>query len=217
MGYTIEGQVTGKEEFGGLQLCVFEPKAGKFPDTPPVIRRGPSAGGLGPDDLMVASYAASAPPAPSLARSADLSEASFAGQEMGLAAGGRMKQSVYPDPHGIDTWDQTNYARVYVHLVNSHMWTAITGEPMPSTPVTAQAYAEHNLPWFGLYDEHKCDIAPSKTLEGVKSVKEMDAEKGFAPQQDDSSVHIPDHLVHKDQPVESGATADRTTVGDGDW
>jgi hypothetical protein len=51
----------------------------------------------------------------------------------------------------------------------------------------------------------------------VKSVKEMDAEQGFAPQQDDSSVPVPDHLVRKYHPVGSGGTAERTTVGDGNW
>jgi hypothetical protein len=217
MGYTVEGQLTGKEEFGGLQLCVFEPKAGTFPDAPPAIcRRGRMASGDGPYE-MNAGYVASAVPVAAIARASALLEASFAGQEMGLAAGGRMKQSIYPDSYGIDTWDQNKSARVYVHLVNSQMWTAITGEPMPSTPVTAQAYAEDGLPWFDLYDEHKGDIGPSKTLEGVNSVKEIDDEKGFTPQQDDSSVHVPDHLVHKYQPVESGVTADRTTVRNGNW
>ena len=35
MGYTVEGQVTGEEIHGGLQLCVFEPKSGRFPDAEP--------------------------------------------------------------------------------------------------------------------------------------------------------------------------------------
>jgi len=35
MGYTVEGQVTGKEEHGAVQLCVYEPKPGRFPDQPP--------------------------------------------------------------------------------------------------------------------------------------------------------------------------------------
>ena len=35
MGYTVEGQITGKEEFGGIQITVFEPKPGRFPDSPP--------------------------------------------------------------------------------------------------------------------------------------------------------------------------------------
>ena len=30
MGYTVEGQITGEERHGGIQLCVFEPKPGKF-------------------------------------------------------------------------------------------------------------------------------------------------------------------------------------------
>ena len=34
-GYTVEGQLTGKEEWGGIQIIVFEPKPGKFPDSPP--------------------------------------------------------------------------------------------------------------------------------------------------------------------------------------
>src|SRR3954447_4068299 len=38
MGYTVEGQVTGEERHGGVQLCVFEPKPGKFtkPESPAV-------------------------------------------------------------------------------------------------------------------------------------------------------------------------------------
>src|SRR6266700_2503136 len=35
MGYTVEGQVTGEETVGGLQLKVFEPKPGQFCDEPP--------------------------------------------------------------------------------------------------------------------------------------------------------------------------------------
>ena len=35
MGYTVEAQVTGKEEYGGVQVIAYEPKPGKFPDEPP--------------------------------------------------------------------------------------------------------------------------------------------------------------------------------------
>jgi hypothetical protein len=34
-------------------------------------------------------------------------------------------------------------------------------------------------------------------------------------QQDDSSVHVPDQLVHKYRPLDSGATAEPTTIGNG--
>jgi hypothetical protein len=34
-GQTAEGQLTGAENVGGIAIKVFEPKAGRFPDTPP--------------------------------------------------------------------------------------------------------------------------------------------------------------------------------------
>jgi hypothetical protein len=97
---------------------------------------------------------------------------------MGLAAGGRMRQQLYPDPHGIDTWDPDNYGRVFVHIVNSVEWTRITGEPLPSTPVDVQSYIAAGLPWFDLYDDHLGDIAPSGPLATVKSVGELPVADG---------------------------------------
>src|SRR5690606_16640033 len=69
MGYTVEAQVTGKEEFGGIQMIVYEPKAGKFPDEPPAYERGERA-------MLMSMMAAPAP-------------AAAAGAEMGLGAGGK--------------------------------------------------------------------------------------------------------------------------------
>ena len=34
-GYAVEGQITGDEVWGGIQISVFEPKPGRFPDVPP--------------------------------------------------------------------------------------------------------------------------------------------------------------------------------------
>jgi hypothetical protein len=176
MGYTVEAQVTGKEEFGGVQIIVYEPKPGRFPDEPPYREEG------------IPRYAmASAAPA-AMTKS---------GAEMGLGAGGKMRQKIYPDPHGIDTWDQDNYGRVYVHIVNSMMFREITGKEPPATPVTAKTYAQYKLPWFDLYDDHMDDIQAPEALEKVKSVKEMDEQKGFEPQQDDSPVNVPDDLIVK--------------------
>ena len=33
--WTVEGQITGKEESGGIQLIVYDAKAGRFPDVDP--------------------------------------------------------------------------------------------------------------------------------------------------------------------------------------
>jgi len=81
MGYTVEGQVTGEERFGGIQLKVFEPRPGRFPDRPPQPRYRASGAGSG---MMMGAAAPAAPrcaPAP-----ASKARAGKAGA-MGLAAG----------------------------------------------------------------------------------------------------------------------------------
>ena len=115
----------------------------------------------------------------------------------------------YPDPHGYDTWDDERSARVFVHLVNSMTYREITGNEPPATPVTARSYTDAGLPWFDLYDEARGGVSRSDVLDGVKSVKEIDREKGFAPQQDYNPVQ-----VSSGQVVVLG---DKTGVVDGTW
>ena len=134
------------------------------------------------------------------------------GREMGLGAGGRMRQLIYADEHGIGTWDETSTGRVYVHIVNSMTYREITGEEPPATPVSARDYARHGLPWFDLYDDGKADLPASKALKGVKSIKQLDAERGFAQQQDDAPVVVPD-----DQVKTLGKVVDGSRVPDGKW
>jgi hypothetical protein len=190
MGYTAEGQVTGHERFGGLQIVAYDPKPGRFPDQPPLDLRSRTRldGAPAAAQPMLAASAmdALAPAAPRAPERRALAK----GAEMGLGAGGRMKQAIYPDPHGVDTWDQTSTGRVYVHLVNSMMYRQITGCEPPPTPVDAQTYTQHGYPWFDLYDEHLGDLAGSKILSDVKSVKQVDEQKGFESQQDDESVDV---------------------------
>lgn len=186
MGYTVEGQVMGKEEFGGIQIICYEPKRGLFPTKPPRLDR---------NAFVVHQAICCCPPA---------------GAEMGLGAGGKMKQKIYPDPHGVDTWSRRNFSRVYVHIVNSMMYREITGIEPPPTPITAKTYTEYGFPWFDLYDEEKGDLELSDVLAGVKSIKEKDEEKGFKAQQDDSSVEVPAAHVKK-------LKAGHSKVKDGKW
>jgi hypothetical protein len=76
--------------------------------------------------------------------------------------------------------------------------------------VSAKTYAQHHLPWFDLYDDKMGDIDAPSELKGVKSIKEMDAEKGFKPQQDDSSIDLSDSPTIKYK-------VDKDDVGDGEW
>lgn len=181
MGYTVEGQLTGSEAVGGVQLMALEAHRDRLPQ-----RQRP---------VVDATYsvACMAPAA-----------------EMGLGAGGQMEQEIYPDEYGVDVWDQGRCGRVFVHIANSMAWREITGEEPPPTPVSAATYAEHGLPWFSLYDEGRGDIAPSKELVGVRSVKGMDATKGFGEQQDDRPVGVPAGQV-----VELGRPQGEVT--DGEW
>ena len=189
MGYTVEGQVTGKEEFGGIQIVAYDPKPGRFPERPPRSYRGWRLS----DTVMCCE-----------------SPSAMYGGEMGLAAGGRMRQAIYPDSHGVDTWDAGNSGRVYVHIVNSTMYRDITGMEPPPSPVSARTYTAWGMPWFDLYDEGKGDVAPSKVLAGVQSVKQKDAALGFAPQQDDEAVLVPEGQVVK-------IGTDAGDVDDGKW
>ena len=186
MGYTVEGQVTGEERFGGIQLEAIAPKAGRFPPvdtTKRCMEQGAPAGmamGAPPPPACAPMPAACAPmPAQERKRKSGA---------MGLGAGGRMKQKIYPDPHGIDSWDTDDRSRVYVHIVNSELWREITGEQPPNTPVTAREYEKHGYPWFDLYDETAGTLAGTETLKGVKSIKDIDADKSNVPLQDDGSV-----------------------------
>ncbi len=185
MGYTIEGQFSGKEEFGGLQIIVFEPKPGKFPDE--------------------------APPLESLRQvtpSAMNEGAVMPGLEMGLGAGGKMRQKIYPDPFSHDTWDETNFGHVYVHIVNSLMFKEITGMNPPDTPVDAHTYTNHGYPWYGLYEEDKMDLPASIRLKEALSIQEMDELNNPGPQQNDATIDIqPDQiveLVHKSGKINDG-------------
>ena len=157
-GVTVEGQVTGREERGGIQLRVLEAKQGRFPDEPPEPE---------PFDLMLPM---SAP------------------RGMGVAAGGKMRQRIYPDPHGLDSWDAAAPGEVDVRIVNSEEFRALTGREPPPSPVTARLYTEYGLPWFELYDEAAGDVAASETLGGVKSVGELTGARPEATEVDPGQV-----------------------------
>ena len=122
-----------------------------------------------------------------------------------------MKQKVYPDPYGLDTWDLDASARVFVHIVNSELWREITGEEPPATPVTACSYASAGLPWLELYDESAPTLAPTDALAKIKSVKDLDADKFGSVLQDDAPVTAGPirKLLH--------AALDKLRVSDGEW
>ena len=130
--------------------------------------------------------------------------------ELGLAAGGKMKQQIIEDPYGHTFWDESTKARIFIHIVNSEMYEQITGETVPPTPITAQTYSSYNYPWFDFYNEDTGSVGKSNILSQVKSVKEVDQEKYAWPQQNDSSVQINNVTTIK-------GSFNKDDVRDGDW
>ena len=170
---TVEAALTGQESSGGLQITVFEPKPGLFPDVAPPER--PAATG-GPMAFIA--------PAP--------------GDSMGIAAGGIMRQKIYPDPHGVETWDGRASGRLVVHLVNSLRFEQITGRRPPPTPVDAALYAEHGLPWFEIYDADLGDVVAPEALRRVESLRDRAVSRGDEPL--DEPVHVSEEqttVIHR--------------------
>ena len=165
-GYTAEEQITGEAEHGGLQIMVYPMKGEVFEE------RFPKSG-------------------PELARFAgDVqyclgSTGSF---DLGLAPGGRMKQEIYDDPYDLSDWDTGHTSRCFVHIANSLVWRAITGEHPPTVPPTAADYSRRGLPWFEYYDDKGAAVQGSGILDRLKSVVQLGKEKGDVPLPENEST-----------------------------
>ena len=145
-GATIEGQVTGEEVHGGVQL---------------------RAVGLTREAL--AEWRATQTVRPECCADGEVLPAP-AVASMGLGAGGRMRQEVYADDRQLADYDESRAGRVFVHLCSAAQWTAITGEVPPPTPIDRDAYVRAGLPWFDFYHADARDLAPSEILTHVESV-----------------------------------------------
>jgi len=114
---------------------------------------------------------------------------------MGLAAGGRMRQQIYADPHGLDAWDQSSSNRCFVTLVDAVQWREITGEAPPTKPPTAADYTKAGLPWFDYYAADLETLGGAQALALAKSVAEMAEEKGEQVLGPDGEVN-PDTIIN---------------------
>jgi hypothetical protein len=115
-GYSIEEQLTGKVEHGGLQFVVYPMKAARYEE---IVR-------MRAEEARLAARKRAAALPRSVAMSCSSPEASSRGikatrvacdvdaaaawepkasRAMSLAAGGRMTQQIYKDPYGLEAWD----------------------------------------------------------------------------------------------------------------
>jgi hypothetical protein len=162
-GYTVEEQLTGKAEYGGLQLAVYPLKA-------EVWRRRTRA----VLDRMYSGMYAMMPCA------------SYE-PDMGLAPGGRMRQQIYDDPFKLSDWDTGKRSRCFVHLANSMVWREITGQDPPTVAPTAAEYTRAGLPWFEYYAESPA-VSGGQGFINLRSVLTLGKEKGQMPLPENTSV-----------------------------
>ncbi len=164
-GYSVEEQVTGEAEFGGIQIEVFPMKAEAFERRFPVRER-------------------------LLRESRSRYCLCQCEPEMGLAPGGRMRQEIYEDRFSIHDWDTEHGSRCFVHLVNATTWHAITGQLPPSKPLSAGQYTKAGLPWFDYYDADLRALKGAPKLARLKSVSETAEEKGRNPLAENESLSV---------------------------
>jgi hypothetical protein len=149
-GYAVEAG-HGLPERGGVTILAFEPVPGRFPDAPLPPGRGPVRLDL--------------PRPPEV-------------HEMAFGAGGRIRQKLYPDPHGGPaTWDAASAMRFAVRLVDARELAAQLGVPPFPTPIDASTYAAAGLPWFELDDRASGQVrpvggAPPRTIGDVDAERE---------------------------------------------
>ena len=101
--------------------------------------------------------------------------------QLGLGGGGRIAQKIYPDPHGLDTWDQEKAREIHIQVLNSVNFAKFTGFAAPPTPVTLDEYTSHKLPWFRLYDEAEEDLGVTEALARLKTVANDDPSLAWLP------------------------------------
>lgn len=192
-GFTAEEQLTGKADHGGIQIEVlpmdfatFDKKFPKQQPRPRSRRRMMRSKGGGASATR--GFASPGVYASSL-DSMDSAPVAAAAS-MGMAAGGKMHQEIFKDPHGMDVWQRSQRSRCFVHLANSMAWEAITEEKPPSTPVTAELYTRHNYPWFDYYDDSLEVLGGTEKLAGLKSVMEMGFQKGLNILPENTSTNV---------------------------
>lgn len=158
-GYSVEEQLTGAKEHGGVQIVMYPIKAAVY-ERIKERRVVVAAGSL---DFSVI-------------------------PDMGLAAGGRMRQEIYDDPHDFSDWDLRHRSRCFIHLTNALVWRAITGESPPSTPLTAEEYNRAGFPWFEYYSADRKALEGAAKLRNLRSIMQIGTEKGETPVPENQSI-----------------------------
>jgi len=90
--------------------------------------------------------------------------------DMGMGAGGRIRQEIYRDDRPVADYDDQRAGRVFVHLCAPEQWTAITGERPPESPIDHETCVRLGVPWFRYEDADHADLPAGDELASVETV-----------------------------------------------
>ena len=162
-GMTVEEQLTGEAEFGGIQIKAWPLKAEVYEKS---LQERPAFLSDGEPEMML-----------------DCVYEESASLDMGLGMGGSMQQEIYDDRFKPDQWETDVSSRCYVHLLNSVSYAQVTCHLPPHRPYEAADYAQAGLPWFDYYSDQAA-LAGSDTFKGLKTWNDFQDENA------DQSVNI---------------------------
>ena len=166
-GLTVEEQLTETADVGGIQIQAF-PMKRKFYDKLNVVEKFS-------DELAMLEACCCMSPA----------------MDMGLAAGGSMRQEIFEDPYDLEQWDLRKTERCFVTLANAEQWMSITGEEPPVSAISAETYTNAGLPWFDYYGNDQSAIEGAKKLGKIKSIKQIENDTNSNVWPTDDSVKNP--------------------------
>lgn len=61
---------------------------------------------------------------------------------MEIEQGGKIEQQIYPDPHGLETWNKNSIGKASFYFINAKEFSEITGNPLPPLPKSFEDYEE---------------------------------------------------------------------------
>lgn len=168
-GISVEEQLTGQARWNGIQLELFPMRAEDYyedyvqEELRSRLRSAVTVPRRPRENIL---FSVMSPPwrlSPSYSSAVD---------EMSMAAGGRMIQSIVEDSRSVEVYDTDRSARCFVHIVDALQWSRITGQPQPQSPITKETYRRFGIPWFFLFDDGPA-VKPSGAFDKVKSIGEM--------------------------------------------
>jgi Holliday junction DNA helicase RuvB subunit len=98
--------------------------------------------------------------------------------EMGIGAGGRIKQQIIEDPYGPESWDESAFREVAIHIVNSAVYKQITGLEPPPSPISVAHYQSRGIPWYSDYKEQMPITSPAALFKTILTIGQIEKGRG---------------------------------------